>query len=43
MEVDAVIEEISALAGKKELMQMYNMATEQPYSFLFINFYDKGY
>ena len=40
-ELEAVIEEVSALANKKVVLQMYDMATEQPYSFLFINFMTK--
>ena len=38
MELDAVIEEVSALAFKKILLSMYDMATKKPYSFLFTNF-----
>ena len=42
MELEAVIEEVSALASKKVLMQLYDMATKEPSSFLFINFMEKG-
>ena len=41
MELDAVIEEVSALASKKVLLEMYDLATKEPYSFLFINFMTK--
>ena len=41
MELEAVIEEVSALASKKVLFEMYDLATKEPYSFLFINFMEK--
>lgn len=36
LDLDSVMEEISALADKKTLMELYRMATEEPYSFLYI-------
>ena len=41
MELEAVVEEVSALANKKTLLEMYDLATKEPYSFLFINFMEK--
>ena len=41
MELEAVIEEVSALSNKKTLLDMYDLATKEPYSFLFINFMEK--
>ena len=35
-ELDAFIEEVSALADKKTLLEMYHLATEEPYSFLYV-------
>ena len=35
-DLDAWIEELDALAPKKELLAMYNIATAQPYCFLYI-------
>ena len=37
LELDAIIEELSAVYDKKVLMEMYQMATAEPYSFMFIN------
>ena len=36
MDLEAILEEMSALADKKTLMQIYNTATAKPYSFLYI-------
>ena len=36
-DLESLIEELSALAPKKVLMQMYNAATDEPYSFWYIN------
>ena len=36
-DLESIIEELSALAPKKILLQMYNEAAKDPYSFLFIN------
>jgi len=35
-DLEAILEELSALADKKTLMSIYNAAVEQPYSFLYI-------
>ena len=35
--LDAVIEELSAVYDNKILMEMYLLATEEPYSFWYIN------
>ena len=35
-DLEALLEELSALADKKTILQLYNMATAEPYSFLFI-------
>ena len=37
LELDAIIEELSAVHDKKPLMEMYAMATYEPYSFWYIN------
>ena len=37
LELDAIIEELSAVYDKKVLMEMYQLATAEPYSFWFIN------
>ena len=36
-DLESIIEELSALAPKNTLLQMYNEAVKDPYSFLFIN------
>jgi len=36
-DLESILEELSALASKKELLDIYNTATRDPYSFLFIN------
>ena len=36
-DLEALIDELNALTDKKTLLQLYNMATSEPYSFLFIN------
>jgi GTPase SAR1 family protein len=36
-DLEAVLEELSALADKKVLLEMYQMATHEPYSFWYIN------
>ena len=41
-DLDAIIEEVSALVDKKTLMDIYNLATEEPYSFLYIKLYAKS-
>ena len=40
-ELDAFIEESSALVDKKTLLQMYKIAVKEPYSFLYININSK--
>ena len=35
-DLDSFVEEVSAVASKKELLQLYQIATDEPYSFLFI-------
>ena len=37
LELDAIIEELSAVYDKKTLMEMYQIATVEPYSFWYIN------
>ena len=41
-DLESLIEELSALAPKKVLMQMYNAATKEPYSFRYINLMSKN-
>ena len=36
-DLEAIVEELSAVADKKTLIDIYHLATEQPYSFLFVN------
>ena len=36
-DLEAVLEELSALTDKKTLLDMYHMATKEPYSFWYIN------
>ena len=40
-ELDAFIEESSALVDKKTLLEIYKEATKEPYSFLYININSK--
>ena len=35
-ELDAVVEELSALLPKEQLRRLYEQATREPYSFLFV-------
>ena len=35
-EVDAFVQEQSALVDKKTIYEIYKIATEEPYSFLFV-------
>ena len=35
-DLDSFIEECSALANKKDLLQIYNLAVEEPFSFLYV-------
>ena len=36
-DLETFLEEVSAVANKKTLMQIYNLATSEPYSFLYVN------
>ena len=36
-DLETLLEEVSAVVDKKTLMQIYNMATSEPYSFLYVN------
>ena len=40
-DLNTVIEENSALVDKQTLMRVYRLATEEPFSFLFINLQEK--
>ena len=35
-DLETFIEEVSALIDKKSLMEIYNLATNEPYSFLYV-------
>ena len=37
LERDAIFEELSGIYDKKTLLEMYAIATQQPYSFLYVN------
>ena len=37
LELDAIIEELSAVYDKKVLMELYQLATAEPYSFMYVN------
>ena len=37
MELDAILEELSAIYDKRVLLEMYQIATRGPYSFWYIN------
>ena len=41
-ELDAVIEELSALLPKEQLYRLYEQATREPYSFLFVYYLEKA-
>jgi hypothetical protein len=36
-DLDSLTEELAAMVGKKELLEIYHLATKEPYSFLYIN------
>jgi Cdc6-like AAA superfamily ATPase len=36
-DLETLIDELSALADKKTLLEIYNLATQEPHSFLYIN------
>ena len=37
-DLEAFLEELSVVYHKKTLLQLYRMATEEPYGFLYVNF-----
>ena len=41
-DLETFIEEVSAVQDKKTLLEMYNIATQEPYSFLYINLVAKS-
>ena len=41
-DLECILDELSALLDKKTLLQMYNLATEKPHSFWFINLIAKS-
>jgi hypothetical protein len=36
-DLDAFLDEVSGTVGRKELLEIYKLATKEPYSFLYIN------
>ena len=36
-DLESIVEELSAIYNKKTLLEIYNKATEDPYSFLYVN------
>ena len=40
-DLDALTDEVSAVADKKMILEMYNIATQEPYSFLYIKLTSK--
>ena len=41
-DLNMFLEEISALIDKKSLMELYSLATDQPYSFLYVKLNEKN-
>ena len=41
-DLESLVEELSALCSKQDLMEMYKEATAEPYSFWYINLYAKN-
>ena len=41
-DLESLLDELSAIAPKKTLMEMYNLATEEAYSFWYINLMAKS-
>ena len=41
-DLETFIEEVSAVADKKTLLDLYNMATSEPFSFLYVNLVAKN-
>ena len=39
--MEAFIDEVSAIADKKVLLDIYKLATAEPYSFLYVNLWAK--
>ena len=35
--MESLVEEVSAVYDKKTILEMYNVATEEPYSFMYID------
>ena len=40
-DLDALTDEVSAVADRKMILEMYNIATQEPYSFLYIKLTSK--
>ena len=38
-DLECCLDEVSGTVGRKELLEMYNLATNKPYSFLYINLF----
>ena len=36
-DLEAFLDEVAGTVGRKELLELYNLATKEPYSFLYIN------
>ena len=41
-DLQTFLDEVSALVDKKTLLEMYNLATEQPFSFLYVRLTEKN-
>ena len=41
-DLESFIEEVSAVVDKKTLLELYNIATSEPYSFLYVNLIAKN-
>ena len=41
-DLESFIEEVSAVTDKKTLLELYNIATYEPYSFLYVNLVAKS-
>ena len=39
LELDAIIEKLSAVYDKKTLMEMYQLSIAEPYSFMYVNLF----
>ena len=40
-DLEPIVEELSAVRGKKTLLQIYHEAVDEPYSFLYVNLIQK--